>query len=148
MVSGSIVETKSHTPGAPNELSIYSIEGYYSGKSSQLRRFTLRLDGFVALHASASEGEMVTRPFIFKGESLSMNFSTSAAGSVRVELQDARGKPLKGFTLAQSPEIYGDEIDRVVTWKGGSDVSSLAGKPVRLRFVMKDADLYSIRFKP
>ena len=26
------------------------------------------------------------------------------------------------------------------------DVSRLAGQPVRLRFVMKDADLYSIRF--
>ena len=148
MASGSILETKSDTPGAPNELSIYSIEGYYSGKSSQLRRFTLRLDGFVALHASADEGQMVTRPFIFKGSRLSMNFSTSAAGSVRVEIQDARGQPLAGFTLAQSPEMYGDEIDRVVTWKGGSDVGSLAGKPVRLRFVMKDADLYSIRFQP
>ena len=148
MAAGAILETKSDTPGAANELSIYSIEGYYSGKSSQLRRFTLRLDGFVALHASADEGRMVTRPFIFKGERLSMNFSTSAAGSVRVEIQDAQGQPLQGFTLADCPEIYGDEIDRLVTWKGGSNVGSLAGTPVRLRFVMKDADLYSIRFQP
>jgi len=148
MVAAAIIETPSDTPGAPNELSIYSTEGYYSGKSSQLRRFTLRLDGFVAVHASAAEGEMVTRPFIFKGESLRMNFSTSAAGSVRVELQDEQSQPLEGFTLADCPEIYGDEIDRVVTWKGGSDVGALAGKPIRLRFVMNDADLYSIRFQP
>jgi hypothetical protein len=35
----------------------------------------------------------------------------------------------------------------VVTWKSGSSVAALSGKPVRLRFVMKDADLYSIRFR-
>ena len=40
----------------------------------------------------------------------------------------------------------GDEIERIVRWKGGSDVSRLSGQPVRLRFVMKDADLYSFQF--
>ena len=147
MTAGAAVETKSDVPGAPNELSIYSIEGYYSGKSSQLRRYTLRLDGFVALHATAAGGEMVTRPLQFEGGRLSLNFSTSAAGSVQVELQDAQGQPLEGFALADCPEIYGDEIDRVVEWKGGNNVSEWAGTPVRLRFVMKDADLYAIQFR-
>ncbi|MEZ6047619.1 MAG: hypothetical protein R3C11_18975 [Planctomycetaceae bacterium] len=41
----------------------------------------------------------------------------------------------------------GNEIDRVVRWKSGTDVSSLAGKPVRLHFKMKDADLYSLKFE-
>lgn len=31
-------------------------------------------------------------------------------------------------------------------WKSGEDVSSLAGKPVVLHFIMKDADIYSYRF--
>ena len=43
-------------------------------------------------------------------------------------------------------EIIGDEIARTVAWQGGADVSRLAGRPVRLRFVMKDADLFSMRF--
>ena len=146
MAVGVIVETASDTPGAPNELSIYSTEGYYIGKSSQLRRYTLRLDGFVALHARADEGEMVTRPLRFEGSRLTLNFSTSAAGSVRVELQDAAGIPLDGFALADCPAIYGDEIDRVVAWKGTSDVSRLAGTPVRLRFVISDADVYALQF--
>jgi hypothetical protein len=77
-----------------------------------------------------------------------MNFSTSIAGSVRVEIQDAGGTPLPGYGLEDCPEIFGDHLARVVAWKGGSDVSGLAGKPIRLRFVMKDADLYSIRFRP
>ena len=49
--------------------------------------------------------------------------------------------------LAESQEIIGDHISRIVQWKSGAGVASLAGKPVRLRFIMKDADLYSIRFR-
>ena len=90
---------------------------------------------------------MLTRTLAFSGKELEINYSTSAAGSVRVELQDASGKALPGFTLAESQEIIGDHIARVVTWKSGSSVAALAAKPVRLRFVMKDADLYSIRFR-
>ena len=51
-------------------------------------------------------------------------------------------------TLPWRLESYiGDEIARVVSWKGNTDVSALAGKAVRLRFILKDADLYSIRFR-
>jgi hypothetical protein len=75
-----------------------------------------------------------------------MNFATSAAGSVQVEVQDASGKALPGFALADSEPQFGDSIERAVIWSKGSDVSSLAGQPVRLRFVLKDAHLYSINF--
>ena len=46
-----------------------------------------------------------------------------------------------------TPVIFGDALDRVVTWKGGNDVSRLAGQPVRLRFVLRDADLYALQFQ-
>ena len=75
-----------------------------------------------------------------------MNFATSAAGSVRVEIQDAAGKAHPGFSLEDSEEHFGDAIERSVVWKNSGDVSVLAGKPVRLRFVLKDADLYAIKF--
>jgi hypothetical protein len=113
----------------------------------QLRRGTLRLDGFVSVNAPYKGGEMVTRPLVFKGRELLLNVSTSAVGSVKVEIQDATGKPMPGFALDDCIEIWGDEIERIVAWKGGHEVSKLAGKPVRLRFVMHDADLYSICFK-
>ena len=83
----------------------------------------------------------------FAGQELEINYSTSAAGSIRAEIQDAIGQPLPGYTVDECAEIIGDEIRRVVVWKHGSDVSPLAGKPVRLRFAMKDADLFSIRFR-
>ena len=69
------------------------------------------------------------------------------AGSLRVEIQDPGGSPIAGFSAAESVQLIGDQIERVVSWKGGSDLSRIAGRPVRLRFVMKDADLYSLRFR-
>jgi hypothetical protein len=92
-------------------------------------------------------GEIVSKPLTFKGTKLIMNFATSAAGDIRVEIQDADGKPLPGFTLDDCPPIFGDSIERLVTWNNGGDVSSLAGKPVRLRFVLKDADLFAVQFQ-
>ncbi|MBN1342510.1 MAG: hypothetical protein JXQ73_07510 [Phycisphaerae bacterium] len=145
MTAWGILETASDVPGTPNELSIYTTEGYYVGPEF-LRRHTIRLDGFVSVHADYKGGEMITKPLVFKGKHLIMNYSTSAAGSVRVEIQNPAGKPVEGFALADCPEIYGDSVAEPARWKGGNDVGKLAGKPVRLRFVMKDADLYSIRF--
>jgi hypothetical protein len=142
------VETKSSLPGAPNELSLYATEGSWTGDSNAIRRYTLRLDGFVSVNAGWRGGELITKPLKFTGDRLDLNFSTSAAGDIRVEIQDADGKPFPGFTLDDSAEIFGDEIDRTVQWKSGSDVSSLSGKTVRLRFVLKDADLFALKFNP
>jgi len=69
------------------------------------------------------------------------------SGGVAVEIQDESGRPVPGYALSECREFYGDEIEYVVRWKDGSDVSGLAGRPVRLRFSMRDADLYSIRFR-
>jgi hypothetical protein len=66
---------------------------------------------------------------------------------VQVEIQDAQGKPLPGYALEDAVEQIGDEIERTVSWKGGSDISKLAGQPVKLRFVMKDADVFAIQVK-
>lgn len=141
------VETKSDLEGAPDELSLYATESYWTGNSSQLRRYTLRLDGFVSIQAPMSGGEMLTKPVTFTGKKLTMNFATSAAGGIHVEILDVNGKPLPGYALDDSEDHFGNAIARTVVWKGTPDVSSVAGKPVRLRFVLKDADLYSIKFE-
>lgn len=135
-------------PGQERELSVYATEAYYAGPGSRVRRFTFRTDGFVSVHAAAKPGELLTKPIRFTGKELEINHATATGGAVRVELQDADGKALPGFTLDACDAISGDEILRVVRWKSGSDVSALAGKTVRLRFQMKDADLFSFRFAP
>jgi len=131
----------------PAEMSLY-VQRNYGQRNAYLERMTLRLDGFASVHAPYQGGEMVTRPFRFTGKELEINYATSAAGGLRVEIQDASGKALPGFALADCPEIVGDEIERVVRWRAGSEVGALAGKTVRLRFSMKDADLFSLRFRP
>lgn len=141
-----MVETESNIPGAGKELSIYGSERYYKGKGAKTRRYTYRIDGFVSLHASFDGGEVLTKPIVFEGNRLIINFATSAAGSVRVEIQEPGGKAIAGYSLADCEEIYGDEIEHEVTWDG-PDVSKLAGKPIRLRFVLRDADLFAFGFR-
>jgi len=140
----------------PEEMSVYWIQNYYAvlaGKSFNeascyLQRGSLRLDGFVSVHADYAGGEFRTRPLRFAGRELVVNFSTSIVGSLRVEILDESDAPVPGFAMADCPEIYGDAIEQAVTWNGGSDVSALAGQTVRLRIALKDADLYSIQFRP
>ena len=140
------VETKGTLPGAPNELSLYATESYWTGKSSLLRRYALRLDGFVSVNAPMAGGEIITKPVRFSGKTLELNFSSSVAGGLRVELQDVEGKAIAGHALADCPPIFGDALARVVTWKAGPDLAALAGKAVRVRFELKDADLFAYRF--
>ncbi|MFA6547170.1 MAG: hypothetical protein WCS99_22325 [Limisphaerales bacterium] len=131
----------------PAEMSVY-VNQDYAQPTAHLRRYSLRLDGFASLRADYHGGEMVTKPLTFSGRHLSLNFATSAAGGVKVELQDAGGQPLPGFSLADCQEQIGNELDRVVNWKGRTDLGPLSGKPVRLRFVMKDADVFALQFIP
>ena len=135
-------------PGTTKELSIYASEGGWLGKANRMRRYTLRIDGFVSVHAPMSGGEFVTKPLRFDGQHLVVNYATSAAGSVRAEIQTEQGEPIPGFTLAEAQELFGDQVERTVSWKEGDDVSELVGRSIRLRLVMKDADLYSFRFRP
>ena len=138
--------TRSGMTEQADEISLYANESYRT-RQAGLRRYTLRMDGFVSLYARMQGGEMVTKPFTFKGKELVINYSTSTAGSIRVEIQDANGARQEGFALGSCPPIYGDSIEEVVAWQGGSNLSRLAGKPIRLRFELKDAHLYSMRFR-
>lgn len=154
MTAWGILQTKSTIPNTPDELSIYSSEGYYVGPC-QLRRYTIRLDGFVSVNAPGKGGEFTTKPFTFAGTAASgqpeaalyLNVSTSAAGSVRCGILDEAGAAIPGFAVEDCDEIYGDEIERPVKWHDNAELKTLAGKPVRLRFVMKDADIYALQFK-
>lgn len=121
-------------------------QAHVSQPTAHVVRYSLRVDGFASISAGFAGGHLITKPFTFTGKRLELNYETSAAGSIRVEIQDAAGGPIPGYTLADATEIFGDEIARIHAWKQTSDVASLSGKPIRLRFVMRDADLYSFRF--
>jgi hypothetical protein len=105
-----------------------------------------RLDGFVSADADYKGGRLRTPPVVFKGGKLRLNIDTGSAGTAFVELQDAEGKPFPAFALADCEEIAGNFIDQAIYWKGKSDVSSLAGRPVRLHIQLKRAKLYAFQF--
>ncbi len=125
-------------PTSPTEMSIYT---------TPFRRFVLRTDGFASVHAGVDSGELLTRPLRFEGKEFVVNYATSAGGSLRVEIQEESGIPIPGFSLAESRNLVGDAIEQSVSWAKGSDVSLLAGKTVRLRFVMLETDLFAIQFR-
>ena len=141
-----LVETPAERQPAPPELSMYATESYWRGPA-RFRRYSMRLDGFVSVQAPRMGGEFTTPPLTFAGNQLELNLSTSAAGSAKVEMQGADGRRVEGFGLDDCVEMIGDRVDFRVRWGSGSDLASLAGKPVRLRFALKDADLFALQFK-
>jgi hypothetical protein len=132
-------------PTGDHEMSIW-VTRHNGQKSCHVRRFIFRTDGLVSIHAPFAGGEFVTRPLTFQGNSLVINYATSAVGALRVEVQDTMGRRMPGLAIKDCVEIIGDEIGGRVTWNSEADLSQLVGVPIRLRFVMKDADLYSFRF--
>ena len=109
-------------------MSVYFME-HYRRPSIRLRRGALRTDGFVSVNAPYVGGEFLTKPLIFEGDKLVLNYATSVAGGLRVEIQDAEGQPIDGYRLSECVEIFGDEIERVVSWENGTDAARwLAGR--------------------
>ena len=111
-------------------------------------RLISRRDGFTSARGAYSGGELATPPLVFAGRKLVLNVDTSAAGLVRVGILDEQGTPIEGFAPDQCDLIHtANEINRGVSWRGNADVSRLAGKPVRLKFLLRDADLYAFQFQ-
>jgi len=106
-----------------------------------------RLDGFISLDAQAEGGTFSTPALTFKGSKLRLNMDASALGQIRVEIRDAAGRPVPGFTFADSDALNLNDVEKTVTWRNGnSDVAALAGKPVHLAFQMRTAKLYAFQF--
>jgi hypothetical protein len=100
-----------------------------------------------------SFGQLVTRSFSFSGSQLHLN-STRAPiaagpgiGEIRVELLTFNHHKIEGFTFDDADPILESGLDQVASWNGSSDVSRLAGQPVKVRFYVKNAKLYSFQFR-
>ncbi len=135
------------TPGNDREYSVYASEDYLRGPDTRLRRFTYRVDGFVALRGGPQGGQLTTPPLQVGGGKLEINYLARPGGHVRVEIQDATGQPLAHFSAADCDPLQGDEIARLVTWNTDGN-GPFSAQPVRVRFEVQDADLYSFRFVP
>ena len=117
------------------EWSLY-ISEHYRHDDHRIRRLSVRKQGFASMHGGAAGGSFTTKPLVVSGAKLHLNYATSAAGSVGIEVLDEAGK-----VVADLKELYGDEFDAP-----GMDLSALKGKTVSMRVSLKDADLYALRF--
>lgn len=141
-----LIETPSEYPGGPMEWSMYLMDhGAWFGPGVSFNRYSIRKDGFVSASASKRGGTLVTKPIVFAGDELQINFETSVNGLIRVEVQGEDGAALPGFSLGECREIFGNSVGHRVTWSS-AELREHAGKPVRLKIELKDADLFSLRF--
>ena len=115
-------------------------------EKTAMGRAVMRLDGFVSLDAGYQGGEFTTPLLKFTGGQMYLNLDAGAGGSARVEILDANGKPIEGFAQDDASVLYGNSTKMPVRWEGNCDVSALAGKAVKLRFVMRDCKLYAFQF--
>ena len=132
-------------PIKETEWSMYVSE-HYGWNDNRLRRLSLRPWGFGSIYADYDGGGVLTKPIVFDGSELRINFSTSAVGSVRVEIQDVHGISIPGYTLDDMDPIYGDKLDQCIRWTDRINLSELSGTEVKLRFELCDADVFSFRF--
>ena len=131
------METASALAWAPDEYSLYCYEKHWSGEPAELRRYTVRKDGFASFHAPYAERKIFTRPLVFEGNAMELNFATSARGYVYITIRS-------NDSVLSSVEIFGNSLDRIVPFDG--DLGALSGEKVVIEFTLRDADLYSFRF--
>ena len=134
-----IVQTSSR------EMSFY-VNQNYAQPTSSINRYSMRIDGMSSIHADFNGGALLTKPFVFKGDELEMNFSTSAAGGIKTAILNDDNKAYDGFEMSESIEAIGNYISGKARWKNKENLSSLKGKVVKLKILLKDANLYSLRF--
>ena len=118
---------------------------HYASTTCHLRLHTLRRDGFARLRAGSRRGRVLTKPFNAAGESLCLNFATSAAGLIRVEVLDESCQPIEGFSGRAAAKLFGDSTHHVVVWPKQRRWSELNGRTIRLRFTLTDANLYALQ---
>ena len=115
-----------------------------SRRLSGIGRAVMRLDGFVSADAGYRVGELTTKPIIFEGNHLELNVDTSAGGSMQVEVLDGEGSPIEGFARNDSQPMYGNSV--AMRWIAAKGLGALSGRPVRLRFILRDCKLYAFQF--
>ncbi|MEQ9409047.1 MAG: hypothetical protein RIK87_15025 [Fuerstiella sp.] len=126
-------------PGRPDEISVYGTENYYERTPGRLRRFVYRVDGFVALRGGADGGQVITKLLTGTKNRLLLNYLVRSGGTITVDVLNSQGN-----VVGRSKPLTGDAIDQEVVWEQKPE---LGQKPVQLRFTLKNADVYSLRFQ-
>ena len=126
-------------------------------------RVEMHRERFVAQMGHCDGGFLLTREVVVAAEELVVNMTLANGYNTAPELslrtpafaaeilafpQDgASPKPVAGYTLAECTAVPTEMIEYTITWKEKQDLSELVGKPVFIRFYLKNVGLYSFRFR-
>lgn len=116
--------------------------GFVPEKEITIARAGWRVDGFVSLDADGEDGIVETVALKPSGSRLTVNVD-AAEGECRVAVLDTQGQTLPGYTREDCVPIMGDSVRHTARWRGGNTLPF--GEPIRFRFHMKRAKLYSYR---
>jgi hypothetical protein len=107
-----------------------------------------RLDGFYSADAAYTGGWIETPPLTFSGNRLVLNIDCSAVGSAKVAILDSvGGRALPGHGIDDCDTVWGNDLRRVVSWRGKSDLAALQSRAVALRIEMRSAKLFAFGFE-
>jgi hypothetical protein len=106
----------------------------------------LRLDGFVAVQGLEPGGTLTTKPLEFEPARELLVNADSSGGQLEVEVLTLFGEPIPRFTRRECRPVAADGQRQRVTWSSGRPMADLP-QPVRLRFFLRDAKLYSFQFE-
>lgn len=107
--------------------------------------FTVRIDGFCSSGAGTQEGSLTTPALLYSAGQLQVNGEAKPGGGLDIGILDADGPAIPGSARGEWATLSGDRIDHPVPWRSGSSLRQLAGRPVRLRFHLRQTDLSSFR---
>jgi hypothetical protein len=102
----------------------------------------IRQEGFASWEAGKEGATVVTRPLRGAGGELRLNAAVRPGGEIRVEVQDASGRALEGFGMAECTEVRGDGVRLAVRWGERRGETGWAERDVRLAFSLREAELF------
>ena len=108
----------------------------------------LRRDGFLSLQAGSAEGFALTRLFSVGTARQLSHTAAAGGGQLEVEVVDENLKPVPGFTRSEFRPVRTDGVSLPGRWEKNADLSALTGRAVRLRFYLRQADLFAFELKP
>ncbi|MCX6622140.1 MAG: hypothetical protein NTY38_13950 [Acidobacteria bacterium] len=118
------------------------------------------VDRFAAIHGDFKEGQLISRPMTWPGGELILNcnytrypdgFYNGGGGTIEVEVRDENNLPVEGYSEDQrakhnklTPFPWKEE-EKPVEWPSKRLMNELAGRRIRLVFLLRDSRLYSFR---
>lgn len=98
-------------------------------------------DRYVAREAGDQSATLRTPQVVLAGSSLTLNAKID--GELKIRVVDARGQVVSGF---DGVALHGDDLDHPVAFQKA--LASLAGRPVRLEFHLRRAQLFGFELHP